>query len=342
MPDIVILPVYAALAPQQQQAVFAKVPPNCRKVLVSTNICETSLTVDGIVYVIDSGFVKQRVFNPDSGIDSLLVVPISQVQATQRTGRAGRTQPGQSYRLYTEHAFAEEMPKSTLPEIQRANLANTVLLLKEFGVDDVLNFAFLDAPAPSLIVGALQQLYWLDALDEHGRITAVGSRLAALPLEPALGRMLLHAIDLGCVAEMLSVAAMTTVENLHERPAQKDEAELAELKHKLFFSEFGDHITLLCIFDSWMDAGCSPRWCEEHYFQSRALEKAKSIRGQLEDLLKKSNGAWRAAVRFTIHPTRIHHHSPTESRNSQNWGGSCSRSRHSVSLCPALVSPARL
>jgi ATP-dependent RNA helicase DHX8/PRP22 len=283
----VILPVYAALQSQQQQAIFGKAPPNCRKVLFSTNICETSLTVDGIVYVIDSGFVKQKVFSAETGIESLLITPISQVQATQRTGRAGRTRPGKCYRLYTEKTFEHEMPKSTLPEIQRANLANTVLMLKEFGIVDVLAFPFLDPPSPGLLIEALQQLFWLDAIDLNGHLTDAGRRLASLPLEPALGSMLLLGGEYGCCAEMLTIAAMLSVENLLERPSERNEAELAEMRHKLFYSEHGDHVMLLAIYESWLAANCSHQWCSDNYFQARALDKAKSIRQQLEELLSK-------------------------------------------------------
>jgi ATP-dependent RNA helicase DHX8/PRP22 len=132
MPDIAILAAYASLSATLQSQIFQEAPPNCRKVIFSTNICETSLTVDGVVYVIDCGFVKQRRFNPVTGMDALVIVPISQVQAVQRTGRAGRTREGQCIRLYSKEAFEMDMPPQTEPEIKRTNLANTVLLLKVF------------------------------------------------------------------------------------------------------------------------------------------------------------------------------------------------------------------
>ena len=124
--------------------IFDPAPPGCRKVVIATNIAETSLTIDGIFYVVDPGFVKQKVYNSKAGIDALVVVPISQAQAKQRQGRAGRTGPGKCYRLYTERAFTDEMLPTAVPEIQRTNLASTILSLKAMGINDLLSFEFMD------------------------------------------------------------------------------------------------------------------------------------------------------------------------------------------------------
>merc|ERR1719230_1940177 len=130
LPELIILPVYSALPSEMQTKIFEPAPPGARKVVIATNIAEASLTIDGIYYVVDPGFVKQKAYNPKVGMDSLVVVPISQASARQRSGRAGRTGPGKCYRLYTEAAYRNEMLPTSVPEIQRQNLANTVLLLK--------------------------------------------------------------------------------------------------------------------------------------------------------------------------------------------------------------------
>jgi HrpA-like RNA helicase len=143
---MMIVPLYGAQTPEQQANAFLKTPENCRKIIFATNIAETSLTVANIGYVLDCGLVKQKVYNPETGMESLVVVPISKVQAIQRTGRAGRTREGKCIRLYSEKFFKEQMPDMTVPEIKRVNLASTVLTLKNIGLKDVINFDYLDTP----------------------------------------------------------------------------------------------------------------------------------------------------------------------------------------------------
>jgi pre-mRNA-splicing factor ATP-dependent RNA helicase DHX15/PRP43 len=151
--DIKVVPLYSTLPPQQQQRIFDDAPPPRkpggppgRKVIVSTNIAETSLTIDGIVYVVDPGFSKQKVYNPRIRVESLLVSPISKASAQQRSGRAGRTRPGKCFRLYTEKAFLKELQEQTYPEILRCNLGSVVLQLKKLGIDDLVHFDFMDPP----------------------------------------------------------------------------------------------------------------------------------------------------------------------------------------------------
>ena len=144
VPELIILPVYSALPSEMQSKIFEPAPPGSRKVVVATNIAETSITIDFIYYVIDPGFVKQNAYDPKLGMDSLVVTPISQAQANQRAGRAGRTGPGKCFRLYTEAAYQSEMLPTTIPEIQRQNLSNTILMLKAMGINDLLRFDFMD------------------------------------------------------------------------------------------------------------------------------------------------------------------------------------------------------
>lgn len=170
-----VYPLYGTLPPHMQQKIFEPAPPPARpdgrpgrKVVVSTNIAETSLTIDGIVYVVDPGFSKQKIYNPRIRVESLLVSPISKASAQQRAGRAGRTRPGKCFRLYTEQAFKKELIDQTYPEILRSNLASTVLELKKLGIDDLVHFDFMDPPAPETMMRALEELNYLACLNDDG------------------------------------------------------------------------------------------------------------------------------------------------------------------------------
>ena len=161
-----------------QKKIFNAAPPAKvaggvpgRKVVVSTNIAETSLTIDGIVYVVDPGFSKQKIFNPRARVESLLVSPISQASAKQRAGRAGRTQPGKCFRLYTEVSFKNDLQSTTYPEILRSKMSSVVLTLKKLGIDDLVHFDFLDPPAPETLMRALELLNYHGALDDEGDMT---------------------------------------------------------------------------------------------------------------------------------------------------------------------------
>ncbi|GAB4840580.1 hypothetical protein Ancab_021349 [Ancistrocladus abbreviatus] len=212
--DAIILPLHGSLPPELQVRVFSPPPPNCRRFIVATNIAETSLTVDGVVYVIDSGYVKQRQYNPSTSMYSLDVVQISKVQANQRAGRAGRTRPGKCYRLYPSEIYHEEFLDATVPEILRSSLAGSVLYLKSLDLPDIdiLKFDFLDPPSYESLKDALRQLYLIDAIDENGSTTSIGRIMAELPLEPSLSRTLIEANENGCLSQALTVAAMLSAE----------------------------------------------------------------------------------------------------------------------------------
>ncbi|KAK4999123.1 Cyclin-dependent kinase catalytic subunit, partial [Cryomyces antarcticus] len=160
-PELIIAPIYANLPTDLQAKIFEPTPPNARKVVLATNIAETSLTIDGIVYVIDPGFVKENVYNPKTGMESLVVTPCSRASANQRAGRAGRVGPGKCFRLYTKWAFMNELEENTTPEIQRTNLNSVVLLLKSLNINDLIDFDFMDAPPPDTLIKALEQLFAL-------------------------------------------------------------------------------------------------------------------------------------------------------------------------------------
>ncbi|QHN88470.1 hypothetical protein S245_057600 [Arachis hypogaea] len=156
------------------------------------------------------GFAKQNVYNPKQGLDSLVITPISQASAKQRAGRAGC----KCYRLYTESAYRNEMPPTTIPEIQRINLAMTTLNMKAMGINDLLSFDFMDPPSSQAIISAMEQLYSLGALDEEGLLTKLGRKMAEFPLDPPLSNMLLASVDLGCSDEILTIISMIQTGNI--------------------------------------------------------------------------------------------------------------------------------
>ena len=278
-PELIILPVYSALPSEMQSKIFEPAPPGSRKVIIATNIAETSLTIDGIFYVVDPGFVKQKVYNAKTSMDSLVVTPISQAQAKQRAGRAGRTGPGKCYRLYTERAYRDEMLSTNVPEIQRTNLASTVLSLKAMGINDLLAFDFMDPPPMETLIMAMEQLHALSALDDEGLLTKLGRRMAEFPLEPQLSKMLIMSVHLGCADEALTIVSMLSVQNIYYRP--KERAELADQRKARFHQNEGDHLTLLCVYNAWKNHNFSSTWCFENFIQHRSLKRAQDIRKQM-------------------------------------------------------------
>lgn len=279
VPELIILPVYSALPSEMQTRIFEPAPPGSRKVVIATNIAETSLTIDGIFYVVDPGFVKQKVYNSKTGMDSLVVTPISQAQAKQRCGRAGRTGPGKCYRLYTERAYRDEMLPTPVPEIQRTNLAATVLQLKTMGINDLLHFDFMDAPPVESLIMALENLHSLSALDDEGLLTRLGRRMAEFPLEPNLSKMLIMSVALQCSDEILTIVSMLSVQNVFYRP--KDKQAIADQKKAKFNQAEGDHLTLLAVYNSWKNNKFSNAWCYENFVQIRTLKRAQDVRKQL-------------------------------------------------------------
>ena len=182
--ELIILPIYSALPTDLQAKIFEKTPDGARKVVLATNIAETSITIDGIVYVVDCGFCKQTSYNPRTGMESLVVTPISKANAEQRAGRAGRVGPGKCFRLYTAWSFQNELDNDNIPEIQRTNLNSIALMLKSLGINDLIHFDFIDPPPPENLIRALEQLYALGSLNNDGDLTKLGRRMAEFPLDP--------------------------------------------------------------------------------------------------------------------------------------------------------------
>ena len=285
VPELVVLPVYSALPSEIQSKIFEPAPLGSRKVVIATNIAETSITIDGIYYVIDPGFVKQNAYDPKLGMDSLVVTPISQAQAKQRAGRAGRTGPGKAFRLYTEAAFQSEMLPTSIPEIQRQNLSNTILMLKAMGINDLLHFDFMDPPPTNTMLTALEELYALSALDDEGLLTRLGRKMADFPMEPALAKTLICSTDLECSDEILSIVAMISERNVFHRPKEKQQQ--ADQKKQRFHDPHGDHLTLLNVYNGWKRNSFSKEWCSENFIQARSMQRAKDVRQQILTIMER-------------------------------------------------------
>ncbi|CAH1778822.1 unnamed protein product, partial [Owenia fusiformis] len=277
--------MYGSLPASEQMKVFERTPRNVRKIVVATNIAEASITINGIVYIVDCGFVKIKAYNPKSGIESLVVTEVSQASAEQRAGRAGRVRSGKAYRLYTDDSF-EKLPVSSVPEIQRSDMAGVVLQLKALGIDNIVRFDFLSPPPAESMVRGVELLYALGALDDHCHLTQpLGAQMAEFPLKPMFSKMLLNSDEFGCSEEMLTIAAMTQIENVFiTPPGQKQQAVRAK---RNFSVEEGDHLTLLNVYTAFIKYKKNSRWCHENFLNYRGLCRAVNIREQLLRLMKK-------------------------------------------------------
>lgn len=290
-----VYPLYGTLPPAQQQKIFEPAPKSRiqggrpgRKVVVATNIAETSLTIDGIVYVIDPGFSKQKVYNPRIRVESLLISPISKASAQQRAGRAGRTRPGKCFRLYTELAFKKELIEQTHPEVLRSNFASTVLELKKLGVEDLVHFDLMDPPAPETLMRALEELNYLACLDDEGELTVLGRLASQFPLDPSLAVMLISSPEFFCSNEILSLTALLSVPQIFVRPASARKR--ADEMKNLFSHPDGDHLTLLNVYHAFKsaDAQANPKqWCHDHFLSLRALQSADNVRDQLRRIMER-------------------------------------------------------
>ncbi|KAG9390141.1 Helicase associated domain (HA2) [Carpediemonas membranifera] len=289
---LLVLPMYGMLKAEEQMRIFSPPPPGTRKVIVSTNIAETSLTVDGIVHVVDTGLAKLKVFSAPLGMDALKVCPVSQASAMQRTGRAGRTQPGRCYRLYPETAFTGDLLESTVPELHRSNLANICLTLLKMGESPhawAETGLFLDPPSKEALNCAMRHLWMLEAVTDEGRLTRVGEVMAVFPLDPVLSRMLLAGEHYRCLSEVLTIIAMLSVPSVWYSPAQA--AEKAKAERQLFQSSpDSDHLALLRLYsyvfrEDSRTSGKPKRKLQ--FVNMQNMVKAKKIREQIRDMAKK-------------------------------------------------------
>ena len=330
--ELMVVPLYSTLPPAQQQRIFDAAPPSrngriSRKCVISTNIAETSITIDGVVFVIDPGFSKQKVYNPRIRVESLLVSPISKASAQQRAGRAGRTRPGKAFRLYTEKSFKKDLQENTYPEILRSNLGSVVLQLKKLGVDDLVHFDFMDPPAPETLMRALELLNYLGALDDDGALTPIGETMSEMPLDPQLAKLLIAAPQYNCSNEILSIVAMLSVPNWYVRGnwallfghfraemgifgaimgilpcfrtsfylhllsfvRPNDQKRQADEMKSRFAHVDGDHLTLLNVYHAYLGAHTDAKWCYDHYINSRTMKSAENVREQLQRIMTRQS-----------------------------------------------------
>ena len=274
LPKLLVLPLFAALPQAAQQRVFQPTPNRTRKVILATNIAETSVTVAGVRFVVDCGKSKIKQFRTRLGLDSLLVKPISQSAATQRKGRAGREAPGKCYRLYTEADFCA-LAEANTPEILRCDLSQAILTMKARGVIDIVSFPFLDRPPREALEKALMQLFQLRALTESGYISELGLQIAKLPLAAPLGRVLLAAADpaMDCLAEAIDIISCLSVENVFLNLTSEESKERAEIARRALFRREGDHLTLLATVQAYAaEAADRKAWAERHFVSHRAMQ----------------------------------------------------------------------
>jgi ATP-dependent RNA helicase DHR2 len=302
LPSLLILPLYAALPPHLQQRAFQPTPKFTRKIIIATNIAETSITVPGIRFVIDSGKHKRRLFRASLNLDSLLTVPISRSSANQRSGRAGRDAPGTAYRLYTEQAYYS-LAADTEPEILRCDLSQLVLILKSHGVDDLSSFPLLTPPPRKALERAIMHLLQLGALDRKtGAITSLGREMSLLPLPSHLARILLSSSlpQYNIVDEIIDIVSALSVENIflnihHEHTEANDDVDDNDnpsdprlaLRSRLHRRE-GDHLTLLATVQAYVDEKSDrKRWCEDRGISHRAMQAVMDARKQLTNIMKR-------------------------------------------------------
>lgn len=285
IPQMLITPIYANLPQEQQSRIFQPTPVNCRKVVLATNIAETSLTIDGIKYVVDPGFVKENSYLPSAGMSQLLTVPCSKASVDQRAGRAGRVGPGKCFRLFTKWSYQNELEMMPKPEILRTNLSQTVLLLLSLGVKDLINFPLLDKPTIPSLKKSLENLYILGALNSKGQITKLGKIITEFPCEPEFAKVLYSAaVDERCTGVLEE--CLTIVSMLHETSSifsgQKKEAVAA-----IIGEVESDHMLYLEVYNQWKNANYSRMWCQDHKVQHKTLSRVRNIRNQLVRCCKK-------------------------------------------------------
>ncbi len=328
--EVEVVPLYGRLSSGEQQRVFA--PSTRRKVVVATNIAETSLTIPGIRFVIDAGLARISHYNPRTRTKRLPVEPVSQSSANQRKGRAGRVQAGVCIRLFSEEDY-QARPQFTQPEIQRSNLAEVILRMMAFRLGDIETFPFLQPPSPSSIAGGFALLQELGALDEQRQLTAIGQELARLPIDPTLGRMLLQSREEKATRELLIIAAGLSIQDPRERPL--DQRESADAAHRRHVDARSDFIGLLnvwnAVHDTWEELrtqNARRRFCRQHFLSYTRMKEWQEVHSQLEDALAqdaaqppRAGGATYEAIHRSILAGLLGHVALREERNQYKATG---------------------
>jgi RNA helicase HrpA len=275
------IPLYARLGKDEQERVFESPPPGKVKVVIATNIAETSVTIDGITVVVDSGLAKINYYNPKTFTASLIETPISKASSNQRKGRAGRTRPGICYRLYSLKDF-ESRPLYSTEEIRRTDLSEVLLRMAELGITDFEHFDFITKPPKSAIRGAIEALNMLDALNTDRSLTHIGEMMCAFPLLPKLSRMIVEAILKypGVLSQTLIAAAfLSTTSPYILPPGEETEARSA---HHHFLDAMGDFVSYLKLYDAFSSARDKTKFCERNYLDERTLREILRIKEQLD------------------------------------------------------------
>ncbi|CDR95340.1 helicase associated domain containing protein, putative [Babesia bigemina] len=285
--ELEIVSLYAALPLQQQSKVFKPTPDGHRKVVLATNIAETSVTIPGIRFVVDSGLMKQKLFCAKNCFESLVIQKISKDSADQRAGRAGRMGPGKVFRLYTTESFTS-MRVSRIPEMQCTNVSHVYLELKMIGIKNPLDFPLIDPPSKNALLAAAMELYRLDALDCKGNLTETGKKMGHIPLLPRHARLLLCSAEFSCTSEMLTIVAMLSTD-LTLFSSEKHDKEAFKMRKNLA-NPSGDHLTLLNMYTIWNDTPNRKETCKQFGFNAAAFERASEIRSQLVEILTKRVG----------------------------------------------------
>lgn len=305
---MIIAPIYSAMPLELQHRVFNTTPSGCRKVVLATNIAETSITIENIVNVIDCGYSKQKIFNPRTGVESLVLRLCTRESVDQRRGRAGRTAPGKCLRLYRKETMEDEMEHS-LPEILRSNLIGMILQLESMGIDNLEEFEFLDPPSEEAISYAREMLFFLGCTTKIGGITRLGKSISELPLEPTLAKVLFASIKNECSLDVLKIISMLTVtdsffhkgcillngpemeEHYNHDENNNDESNESDGKliknESSLFHPLGDHFTLLNLWNRWEEMEFDSDWCHEFHINIKAMRASRNVFNQLVQLAKK-------------------------------------------------------
>ncbi|HLK70604.1 MAG TPA: ATP-dependent RNA helicase HrpA, partial [Steroidobacteraceae bacterium] len=282
-----VLPLFSRLSWEQQRRVFEGA--HGQRVVLATNVAETSLTVPGIRSVIDSGLARISRYSPRAKLQRLQVEPISQASANQRRGRCGRVGPGLCIRLFAQEEF-EQRPAQTPPEVQRTNLARVILQMAALGLGDCAGFAFIDPPETRLISDGYRLLAELQAVDEQRQITAVGRLMSRLPVDPRVARMLVAGEQLGVLREMLPLAAILSLQDPRERPAERQTS--ADQRHALFADARSDFTTLLNLWSAYqaqsvqLSRAALRRWCASQFLSAARMREWEELFGQLQDVAR--------------------------------------------------------
>lgn len=279
-----ILRLYSQIPPEEQDKIFI---PGPRKVILSTNIAETSITIQTVKFVVDCGNVRQMRQSCGSSVNFLEVVKISKAQAKQRMGRAGRIGPGIVFKLYTHEEYLA-MDENPIPEILRSSLHSTILSLKSLNIEDVMNFDYIERPPPEAIRHSMSYLYYLKAIDDRGRITALGGKLASMPLDPEMSMAILTAKKLNVLDEVSTIVAFLNAGPIF--PTSPELSKLVKNAKSAFYHKKGEFYTFLVIYDAWKTAKFSNAFLTKYFLKTRVMIQIVKVKFQLMN--RQTAGTW--------------------------------------------------